>query len=79
MPKRTSSEHHMKQKDRYNARYRYTRNLGERYTRQEVGRIMMHTIPDVELAKELGRPVVSIRNTRSRIRKKLQDGTLKLI
>jgi hypothetical protein len=67
------------QKILYNKKYRFTRNLGERYTQHETGMILMHTIPDVELAKEIGRPVVQIRIQRSRLRKKMQDGILKLV
>ena len=79
-----AKRHRSVQEDRaqkiiYNKKYRFTRNLRKRYTDQEIGRILMHTIPDVELAKEIGRPVVQVRIQRSRLRKKLQDGVLTVI
>lgn len=67
------------QKILYNKKYRFTRNLRKRYTDQEIGMILMHTIPDTELAREIGRPVVSIRIARTRLKSALRDGTRKFI
>lgn len=63
--------HHTKmaQKKRYYGSTAYSKNYHQRWTINEIDKIMAHEIPDTELAKQIGRSVASIQSIRSRINK----------
>lgn len=56
-----------KQKKRYNDKsLQYATNKGKRFTKEEIQRIIKHEIPDMELARELGRSYSSIITARNK-------------
>ncbi len=66
MPKRVKSHTHMAQKLRYNSRARkLAYNVHSRWTQPDTYLVMEHSIPDSELAKQLGRSIQAIQAKRS--------------
>lgn len=56
-----------KQKKRRNDKsLQYATQKGKRFTKEEILRIIKHEIPDMELAKELGRSYGSILSARNK-------------
>ena len=70
----TKIEDWRKERERQKRRYRLkngSHKWRSRWTAEEVERVMEHSIPDVELSKEIKHSVVAIQVCRSRNRKKI--------
>ncbi len=68
MPKRVKSDTHMAQKLRYNARSRrLAYNVGGRWSKADILRVMEHGIDDSELSGYIGRSIQAIQACRNRV------------
>ncbi len=64
-----TSEQHMKWKQAYYDKHRvYNINSRRRYEKWEAVKILKHSIPDIELAKQLGRSLTAIQIKRVKLK-----------